>query len=138
MWSDMRNRVLVPHSGNCAVIIIAQANGFTTFGFFSIWKRASLELPPPLIMNPVKFCFGENEIFETRCFLGNPKKNIIRSPLPPPYESCKIVWGGNEIFETRCFLGKLDVNPVCKHGLWRGLASLAPNTVAPSWMGGRY
>ncbi|GFW70130.1 hypothetical protein TNCV_2215821 [Trichonephila clavipes] len=67
-------------------------------------------------MNPVKFCFGENEIFETR-FLGNPKKNIIRSP--PPYESCKIVWGGNEIFETRCFLGKLDVNPVCKHGLWR-------------------
>ncbi|GFU83909.1 hypothetical protein TNCV_3852311 [Trichonephila clavipes] len=74
--------VLVPHSGNCAVIIIAQANGFTTFGFFSIWKRASLELPPPLIMNPVKFCFGENEIFETRCFLGNPKKNIIRSPLP--------------------------------------------------------
>ncbi|GFU30833.1 hypothetical protein TNCV_1550541 [Trichonephila clavipes] len=66
----------------CAVIIIAQANGFTTFGFFSIWKRASLELPPPLLMNLVKFCFGENEIFETRCFLGNPKKNIIRSPHP--------------------------------------------------------
>ncbi|GFX59464.1 hypothetical protein TNCV_3667291 [Trichonephila clavipes] len=66
------------------------------------------------------------------------EKSIIGTPSPFLMHPAKSCFSENEIFETRRFLGKLDVNPVCKHGLWRGLTSLDPNRFAPSWMGGRY